>query len=66
MNKLRVLWVSSALFSWLMVLLAWRFAHPIEIIADWLLLAFALTAPFLMRYEYNKRRKFLLKPENYR
>ena len=43
MNLKTKLLFTGSLFSWLMVFLSWRFAHPVEIMLDWLLLALGLS-----------------------
>ena len=55
--------LGSLLFSWLMVFLSWRFAYPVEIIADWALLALVLSALYSFLLYRLKARKFISDPE---
>ncbi|MEM2760012.1 MAG: hypothetical protein QXU32_01170 [Nitrososphaerales archaeon] len=49
--------LGGALFSWLMVFIAWRFAYSLEIIVDWAILALALSFIYgLLLYRNNARR----------
>ena len=60
--KTKVLLVST-LFSWLMVFLSWRFAHPLEIMVDWTLLALILSVVYLYKKQKSVSRKYLANPE---
>lgn len=55
--------LGSLLFSWFMVFLSWRFAYPVEIIADWALLALVLSALYSFLLYRLKARKFIRDPE---
>jgi hypothetical protein len=46
-----------------MVFLSWRFAYPVEIIADWTLLALVLSALYSFLLYRLKARKFISDPE---
>ena len=56
----------SAIFSWLMAFLSWRFAHPDEIILDWILVALVLTVSYMYVEQKKLGMKRLTSPENFR
>lgn len=55
--------LGGVLFSWLMVFLAWRFTYPIEIMADWVLLALVLSAIYGFILHRGRVRKSFADPE---
>jgi|GEM_PF-1540855 len=65
MSKLIRIWLFGIAFAWFMTFAAWRFAHPLEIIVDWLLVAIVITSVFMLKLEHNARKKAIVKPEQY-
>ncbi len=53
--RFKLVWMAGIIFSWLMALLSWRFAHPYYILLDWVLVALVLTSLFMLRMERSKR-----------
>lgn len=57
---------SSAIFSWLMAFLSWRFVYPDEIILDWILVALVLTVSYMYIEQKKLGMRRLTSPENFR
>ncbi len=49
-----------------MAFLSWRFAHPDEIILDWILVALVLTVSYMYIEEKKLGMRRLTSPENFR
>jgi hypothetical protein len=56
---------SGALFSWFMTFSSWRFAHPVEITLDWIMVALILSVIYVYMKEKKARMKSLADPENF-